>query len=234
VDHIRPQRVKKIAALKGVGIDDPHSAITVLNSVYKKSIIYDDMRALFIGLFSRSPNNLFESGQEAILTRVLEQFYEEDSDGEQLFDNLFTIQLASSLCIDKLAQIYEQSTATNEIYQRFFKDNIFSYRAFLSLLASCAASEVDISQGICDDERYSIRKEFLSRTIFLIENEPSKFNTFFEEAFRTIVMSAPKDIDEDKIKQYLWSHMKKQKFSRLLQDTIMSANISLRSQSKPL
>lgn len=234
-EFLRPQRIKKVAASKGIAIDSADNAISVLNAVYKKSVIYDDMRALFIGLFSRDPVNLFESGEEAILTEVLSKFYEYDREGEQLFDNLFTIQLAASNAISDVAKQIEEISQTSkgnslshDIYQRFFKENINSYRAYLTLLASCAACGIDISEQGTIDMRFTQRKNFMNDTITVIENSIEVFNIYYEEAFKQIVSSTPKDIDVSDIKQRLWSHMKKQKFSRLLEDTMTTASITLR------
>lgn len=229
-EFLRPQRIKKVAVNKGIAIENVDSAFNVLNSIHRRSIIYDDMRALFIGLFSRSPSNLFESGEEAVLNEVLERFYREDPEGEQLFENLFTIQIAANEAINKLEEIANQSPSAGEIYQRFFKENTFSYRAFLTLLSACAATAVDISEGSRSEERYRIRKEFLRKAISLIEEKPKTFLIFYREAFRTIVMIAPKDMEVSEVKQRLWSHMKKQKFNRLLQDVLVSANITLNTE----
>lgn len=76
--------------------------------------------------------------------------------------------------------------------------------------------------------RFTQRKNFMNDTITVIENSIEVFNIYYEEAFKQIVSSTPKDIDVSDIKQRLWSHMKKQKFSRLLEDTMTTASITLR------
>jgi hypothetical protein len=224
-EFLRPQRVKKAAASRGIAIEDFGTALAALNSVNRRTVLYDDLRSLFIGLFSRTPNNLFESSEDDILSRVMDRYFTDDPEGESLFDSLFTIQHAASECSEALSASLEQNPLTSELYKRFFKENIYAYRAYLTILACCAACQIDISTGNTDDDRLMSRRKLVQSTVTVIENDSDSFSSYFKEAFKVIVFSLPKDYDEDKLKQVLWSHMRKQKFSRLMQDTIASKNI---------
>jgi hypothetical protein len=61
--YLRPQLIARAATKQGYSIAtdelDQENINSVLDSIHKKRIEYDEMKCLYLGLFSRKPNNLF-------------------------------------------------------------------------------------------------------------------------------------------------------------------------------
>jgi hypothetical protein len=65
--HLRPQVVKRAANISGVKIDDgKNSAFQIIDAIYDQRVAYQETRLLYIGLFSRLPNNLYASNYTEI------------------------------------------------------------------------------------------------------------------------------------------------------------------------
>jgi hypothetical protein len=75
--YLRPQLVRKFGAAFGYAIsfDVETSAAAVLNAVHRSKVEYEELRLLYLGLFSRRPNNIFESNYAEIRADVLEGLY---------------------------------------------------------------------------------------------------------------------------------------------------------------
>ena len=94
--HLRPQIVKRAANIVGVKIDNgKESAFQIIDAIYDQRVAYHETRLLFIGLFSRIPNNLYASNYTEISSTLISQFYEGDKYGDSLFEMLFALQRAS-------------------------------------------------------------------------------------------------------------------------------------------
>jgi hypothetical protein len=59
--NLRPQLAKRAATVSGVQIENGEkSALHLMDEIYSQKVAYRETRLLYIGLFSRLPNNLFE------------------------------------------------------------------------------------------------------------------------------------------------------------------------------
>src|ERR1019366_1851928 len=58
--NLRPQLVRRAANITGVRLDNKEeSAFQIVDAIYDRRVAYEETRLFYIGLFSRSPNNLF-------------------------------------------------------------------------------------------------------------------------------------------------------------------------------
>ncbi|MBE2232816.1 MAG: hypothetical protein IAE85_04920 [Anaerolinea sp.] len=120
--------------------------------------------------------------------------------------------------MQRLQDRMREKNITISAYQRFFKGNKSAYRAFFTLLASCALSGVDLSQRISDpSERYAVIEDFLNKTLAVIHNAPDKFERFYRFALQATSTIIPPEKDPDSAKQLLWQVIRRANFRLLLE-----------------
>ncbi|MBL8090809.1 MAG: AIPR family protein [Anaerolineales bacterium] len=214
---LRPQVVNKAASHEGYRVLGNESAFTLLDNIYQYELMYEDLRGLFVGIFSNSPNNIFDTNYLDLLPEVISKFYEEDPEGNTLLTKLFQIQQIANKSMQILQSKMSEKNLTISAFQRFFKDNKAAYRAFFTLLASCSLSGVDLSQKESDTEkRYKQVNEFLEKTLQIIQNEPEKFQRYYRFAMSAVTTIIPPDKDTDSVKQLIWQVIRKANFGLLL------------------
>jgi hypothetical protein len=83
--YLRPQLIQRAATDHGYGTKSvsEETIIGVLNTIHAKKVEYDEMKCLYLGLFSRKPNNLFDDNYAELRTDVLEGLYEHGSADEE-------------------------------------------------------------------------------------------------------------------------------------------------------
>lgn len=212
---LRPQIVNRTAANLGYSVSGNQSAIAILDVIHDEQIVYDELRNLFIGIFSNDPKNIFDTSYLELRQDVLGEFFSNSEKSEKLFDDLFTIFRASN---NISSQIRERLAGEKgDTFRRFFKEDKTAYRAFFTLLAASSATEIDISKKIRDRmERYELIIEFLRKTVALIENHPKRFDQFYRETVKT-VSATVRGREKKEIRQYLWSHFREVDFAVFLE-----------------
>jgi hypothetical protein len=86
---LRPQLVNRAASHEGIRVIGNESAFSLLDSIYQYEIMYEDLRALFVGIFSHTPNNIFGTSYTELIPELIARFYANDPDGTQLLNKLF-------------------------------------------------------------------------------------------------------------------------------------------------
>jgi hypothetical protein len=211
---LRPQIVNRTAANLGYGVRGNQSAIAILDVIHDEQIVYEELRSLFIGIFSNDPKNIFDTSYLELRQDVLGEFFSNSDKSEKLFDDLFTIFTISN---DISSQIRERLAEKGDTFRRFFKEDKTAYRAFFTLLAASSATEIDISKKIRDRmERYNLISEFLKKTVVLIENDPKRFDMFYRETVKT-VSATVRGREKKEIKQYLWTNFREIDFAVFLE-----------------
>jgi hypothetical protein len=215
---LRPQVVNKAASYEGYRVIGNESAFVLLDSIYQYEIMYEDLRSLFVGIFSSAPSNIFDTSYLELLTDVIARFYENDPEGTDLLNKLFQIQQIANKSMQNLQDKMREKGITISAYQRFFKDNKAAYRAFFTLLASCSLSGIDLSQRVPDTiARYALVSEFLNRTLSIIHNEPAKFERYYRFALQATSTVIPAEKDPDAVKQLIWQVVRRANFGQLLE-----------------
>jgi len=180
--------------------------------------MYEDLRGLFVGIFSNSPNNIFDTNYLELSQEVIAKFYENDPEGNLLLTKLFQIQQLSNKSMQVLQARIIEKNLTVSAFQRFFKDNKAAYRAFFTILASCSLSGIDLSQKESDaNKRYQQVNEFLERILEAIHNEPEKFQRYYRFAMNATTTVIPPEKDTDTAKQLIWQVIRRANFGLLLE-----------------
>ena len=134
---LRPQLAKRAASITGVQLaNGEKSAFQILDEIYDKTVIYEETQLLFIGVFSRNPNNVFNSNYTDLLQDLIDKVFAEDPFGTKLFDTLFSLQGASQEAVAYAKEIFK-SDAYSKLFERFYKVRPFPIDA-LSAYLPCA------------------------------------------------------------------------------------------------
>ena len=169
--YLRPQLVRRVATSLGYGVetDSESNASAVLNTIYQHKIDYDELRLLYLGLFSRKPNNVFEANYTELREDVLQALYKELNCEEQIFVVILTLLKESRLALEECHRIFSGKEYSS-LFRRFFKDDKPRYRSFLAVAAACAAVREDISSRSSDcNEEMKRMSIFLGKSRELLE-----------------------------------------------------------------
>lgn len=208
-EFFRPQRVREIASRSGIGIAEDSSSFAAVSMMSKQQHVIKDLRTLFVGLFSKTPNNVFDQDRSSLLSQSLSDYYAQQPDGADLFDNLFEVHKAAN---EVLAEMREKIESDKGPMARVFKEHTVTYRAFITILACCIAIE-DIK--ILSDEGWRPRVDLLRTIVELIEGDRRSFNIAFETAFQVIQDIPPVDADVEKQQASFYEQVKRSKFHQL-------------------
>lgn len=215
---LRPQLVNKTAANEGYRVIGNDSAFSLLDNIYLYEIMYEDLRALFVGIFSGTPNNIFDTNYSDLLPDLIVKFYENDPEGNKLLGKLFQIQQSASSSMQNLQEKMKEKSIVITAYQRFFKDNKSAYRAFFTMLAACSLTEINLSKRYPDIEsRYKTVSDFIDKTLKIINETPERFEQYYRFAINITSALIPSEKDPDSAKQLLWQVVRKANFDMLLE-----------------
>src|SRR5262249_33857143 len=143
-------------------------------------IAYNEVRLLYIGLFSRSPNNVFASNYTELMKEPIQQIYQEASYEEDVFETLFLLQRAAQSGMKEAKDIFTHPEYAR-LFDRLFKDETLPYRCFISILALCGAVNINIADRQSDmDKEYERLKGFLATARDVLKNQPDKYSKFYK------------------------------------------------------
>jgi hypothetical protein len=196
--YLRPQITKKMAADLGYAYGDP-TASGILDTIYQSKLSYDEMRALFLGIFSRSPKNMFENNYTEVRTDILDVIHRKPEEEKEIYSTLFRVLEESRKANAECEQTFN-GPEYSQLFNRFFNDSKPQYRSFLAVLTLCGTHRIDISERTSDPESEAKRTlEFFDMTARLLDNEPEAFRKNFNSAFHILATSTleGKDSDEE-------------------------------------
>lgn len=177
---------------------------------------YDETRLLYIGLFSRTPNNIFNANYTELNDELLERFFSADPYSEGTFETLFALQSASQEGIKEAA-----GTLTHESYadffKRFYSDERPQYRCFVAILALCGTLDVNITERQAEtDAEFERMSAFMLEAQALLQSEAQIFRRYFVLA-TAVWMDAvsPADVEATIIQRDMSSFSRRVIFNNL-------------------
>lgn len=224
--YLRPQLVRRVAMNLGYAVasESEVSASTVLNTIYRNKIEYDELKLLYLGLFSRKPNNLFDANYTELRSDILSKLYDNTENEEKIFSVLLLILKESKTALDRCQQAFN-GPEYSSLFRRFYNDEKPRYRAFVAVAAIAAALRDDISRRSqkADEEIERVLK-FFSDARYLLENHSEKYRRSFLYAFEVLADSAL-DVSEEKneadIAQRMFQKISKMAFESLHKRILM-------------
>jgi hypothetical protein len=214
--YIRPQLVKLAASRSATKFQfsTAPSAFAILDAIYEDRISYEEMRSLYIGLFSSSPNNAIAANYTEVSYDVLQELYQTSDELERIFDILFQLHQVARHASAQSEEIFADQTYAN-VFRRFWRDDKPGYRSFLIILTACGCVRKNV---YLEESKYSFREvvDFLNRIREIIDSEPEVFMRYYRHAFTAVgadIIDPEKEVGE--MVQDLYSAMKGAKFNSL-------------------
>ena len=232
--YLRPQLFQKVAADQGFGIDngDRPSALAVLDQFHTNRVTYEEVKALYLGLFSARPNNLWEDHYADLRSDVLLGLLESETESNQFFADLFDVLAATRQAIAECERTFDDPQFST--YRRFRDKS--KYRVYLAIMALAA----DLPDNLSLTGRSSDTATETDRMRSMLEHVRSYLSTRREE-FVTAYLNAYKVLarvarehDEPTdaaIGQNMYSRVSAASFNSLVQETQME-NRAFRSMAR--
>jgi hypothetical protein len=226
--HLRPQVVKRAANISGVMIDDgKESAFQIIDAIYDQRVAYQETRLLYIGLFSRLPNNLYASNYTEINGDLILRFYEDDKYGDNLFEMLFSLQRACQRGLNDARETFK-STDYATMFDRYYRDDSPTYRCFVGILALCGALKVNVADRRPNAaDEYTRMKKLAEDASRLLQKEEARFLRFYRLALK-IWMGHMMDAggDESEIRQLMSLQSRKAEFSLMYKKLCLEEDVA--------
>ena len=128
------------------------SIFRTMNVFHHRKVTYEAVRLLYIGLFSDTPNSVYSSHRvEKLVPSLVKRFHENDPYGEEVLKTLFKLAEASEAGLEQLRNTFEDEEFT-KFFTRLYKDEILTYRSYLSILTLCGILNIDLSNRQEDGE----------------------------------------------------------------------------------
>lgn len=196
----------------------------MLGAIYQNRINYEELKLLYLGLFSRKPNNLFAGNYTELRADVLSALYEKAPSEEAVFGVLFLLLRESRLALEKCRSTFSGPEYSN-LFKRFYEDRP-RYRAFLAVAALSGLLRDDLSQKSPDTEKETTRiSSFLAKAGEILENEPEAFRAVFLLAFRVqadSLLDVSSERTESEIAQQMSGKVAQMNFSTFHKRVLMA------------
>ena len=203
--YIRPQLVRQAAAEAGVKIDDAgaDNAVSLLNSLYNDRLQYEELRFLYIGLLSISPNNIIDQIYTSLRDDLLTGFAHTESDRGLMMDCMFQLTLQTRKVVTEAKDFFGLEEAFGP-FMRVFEQEKPQYRMFLSIVAISALVGIDVSDRLVPGKELDRMRSFLQKARDLLQSEPNSFRTTYLKALSSLATGAREGIEDDaKVRQRL-------------------------------
>jgi hypothetical protein len=222
---LRPQSVSKAAADRGLRLDPATTAgresdlLRFLDAAVTEELRYDDVKYLFLGLFSRKPNNLFDDNYTKLRFDALKDLETAGPDtAAELYDTLFLIEENARRLMAKCSEVFADE---HDKYFKRFSDKP-KYFAFITLLALCGATEGQLGSDETDGRQLL---DFVGIAHQLLENDPARFERAYIAAYEIVAGHALEVWDattpEDRIQQHMSTRVESANFAMLLTKVAM-------------
>jgi len=231
--YLRPQLVKRAAAILGVGMTDlQRSAFQIVDEIYDRKVAYNETRLLYIGLFSRSPNNVFAANYTELAHDLIKRLYGESSYEEDIFETLFALQDASQKSLMESKQIFNSPTYAG-IFERLYDDDSLTYRCYLGILALCAAVNINIAERNPDLDAELLRtRSFLTAALSLLSGERSKYSKFYKLAVKMWMQDMLGAEDDSTMRRDMWVKSKGSNFTNMFRKLCIEGDLDAGSSSQ--
>lgn len=182
--YLRPQLVQKAAANMGVSLESQElrGVSQLVTTISDTNIIYEEAKALYRGIFSERPNNVFENNYNKLLISVLDNLYSSDTEASEIFQTLFTVSAAAHAARERGESIYQGSE-----YQYFQRFNKPQYTAYISLLAASAVTRINLAlcQQAAEDKAVELR-DWLAAIAAALGSRADEFEETYLTAYEVL------------------------------------------------
>jgi hypothetical protein len=224
--YLRPQLVKRAAENFGVQLKDmERSAFQLIDDIYERKVAYSETRLLYIGLFSRTPNNVFASNYTELFQELIVALYKDQVEEEEIFELLFLLQSVSQESLLESQAIFSNPSYSS-FFERLYKEDSLSYRSFLSILALCGSINTSITdrEGNISNEVKRV-KRFIDNSSTVLKNDQERFKKFHKLAVKLWMQELLGDDDETKVRRDMYVSSKRMNFSNMFRKICIEADL---------
>lgn len=236
--YVRPQSIERVAQQLGLRIRDSDSGIfELLSSIAMMESSYDEMKSLFIALFSDKPSNVINADYDRIKASLLQRLWEEDGEDLKILETVFALQRFSEEALNRIidaqrenSQKRSTSKAFFEVFGRFKSEKGSKYRAYLSVLAACFTVRKNIysRQEQTTSLSYEDMESFLGSLKLVFDQDKEVFIVKYKEVVKKLVADIIKgEISYDRILQNMYSRIRESNFNILYDQLIWNEEIDL-------
>ena len=219
---MRPQLVMMGAARSGIHLESidqrPETSIfRTMNVFHHRKVTYEAIRLLYIGLFSDTPNRVYSSHRvEKLVPSLVRRFHENDPYGEEVLKTLFKLAEVSEEGLNQCKDMFARE-AYMDFFTRLYKEQIPTYRNYLSILTLCGTLNIDVSNRQEDGtQEYERMRQFLSDAFDLLDGNKEQFLKCYQMAIGVWMEAMiPLNQTEETIKRGLASRAEGASFTAL-------------------
>ncbi len=224
--YLRPQLIKRAAANLGVQLKDiEKSAFQMIDEIYGQKIAYSETRLLYIGLFSRTPNNVFASNYTELFQEIIVGLYKEKVQEEEIFELLFLLQGLSQESLNNSHNIFSNSSYAS-IFERIYREDSLAYRCFLSILALCGTVNINIAAREPNPNKEVERvKQFLEKSRLALKSQVTTFEKFYKLAVKLWMQGLLDEEDEAKVRRDMYVSSKRMNFTNMFRKICIEADL---------
>jgi hypothetical protein len=214
--YLRPQLIQKVASDIGYAVEEGSngSVTSVLNEIHDRQFRYDEVKNLFIGIFSRTPNNLFRYNYNKLRIGLLDDIKRGGSHNRVL-EVLLKLVQATQEADNHVRERYED-TEYADLFSRFYNPSKTKYRSFFSILASCACTNTNL-EGIEENESGESISEFIDDVERVIVSDRDIFRRSYVLTFKAVAQGLLTDTTktESEIRKDITSRVRDSNFTNL-------------------
>ena len=187
---LRPQLMRKVATDLGYGMSaakEPNIS-NVLADIHLAKISYDAIKLLYLGFFSRHPNNLFEGVYSEVRLDVL-NVVSEHGQHERILRILFQLWMQLGRASDSWRERFTRrgDERTVELFKRFFEQEKVKYHCLLAILTACGCINNDLMKKPSGaEDAYADIARFFDQIEIVLTTRPEYFDRVFQHAFGVI------------------------------------------------
>lgn len=219
---MRPQLVTMGAAMSGIHLEwinrEPEKSVfRTMNVFHRRKVTYEAVRLLYIGLFSDTPNRVYSSNRvEKLVPNLVRRLHENDPYGEEVLKTLFKLAEVSEESLNQFKDTFAHEEYM-DIFTRLYKEQIPTYRSYLSILALCGTLNIDVSKRQEDGlQEYERMRQFLSDAFDLLDGNKEQFMEYHQMAVNVWMEAMiPLNQNEETIKRGLTSRAEGASFTAL-------------------
>ncbi|MFJ3985171.1 AIPR family protein [Streptomyces fungicidicus] len=182
--YLRPQLVQREAARSGLSVapDAAHGVTDMIAAISDVQITYEETKALYKGVFSERPTNIFDNNYSKLLAPVLEVIYEHQKTSDRVFSALFSVSSAARIGRNDVSEIHAE--AETRYFQRFRKPE---YSAYIALLAAGVVTDINLADRAQDPAEEAARLiSFLQEAADAAEDRTDEFSEAYVYAYEIL------------------------------------------------
>lgn len=233
--YLRPQLVKRAALNLSTQLDNVRrSAFQIIDEIYERKVTYDETRLLYIGLFSRNPNNVFGANYTELIQNLIANLYKDPGHEEDIFDTLFMLQAESRKALDNANKVFSDPSYSS-MFGRLYKEESLVYRCFLAIVALCGVVNVNIADHNSDITLETSRvRSFLEKSREVLKSKAEIYARFYLLAVKLWMQGVMNDDDDAEVRQNMFLRSKGLNFTSLFKKIRMEADLDSFNKDNPL